>query len=334
MDGVMTLDLRKPWCLGILVLSMGQGCGEPQAPIIGPNLVRNGSFESGLEGWWRAGGSTESTASVSSEAADIGTSGLVLYNAMQSWGSMVGQDTLGHTAGQTFHVQARLKGLSGGERVNFNFHDQSFDVLAEKDWMTVSRMVLMPEISGDSAARISVMTEGATVYVDDVSFATAQVELGDADNEEDNLVRNGSFESDLGLWAFWSNAPEGVARTSPDARQSGYAGLVLTRGAEDGVTTVKQTLPEPLAEREEYRIEARVRGADGGEKLNVCLQINHEPWDGPCAQVEATRDWQHVEKKVPVEGALIDERVGLLVSLASEGTAYVDDVIVVRTRKQ
>ncbi len=329
----MTFDLRKPWGWGILLLCTGLGCGGPQAPVLGPNLVRNGSFESGLDGWWKAAGSAEGRASVSPTAADVGASGLVLYNGSNSWGSMVGQDTRGHSAGQTFHINARLRGAAGGELVSFNFHGQAIDVIAETRWRTVSRMVLMPEVNGDTGARISVVTQGATVHVDDVAFTTAEVERGDADNEDDNLIRNGSFESDLGLWAFWTSSAEGTARTSPDVRRSGYAGLVLTRGAEDSLTTVKQPLPEPLAEREEYRIEANVRGADGGELVNVCLQINHEPWDGPCAQVEATRDWQHVEKKVPVEGALIDERVSVLVSLASEGTAYVDDVIVVRTRK-
>lgn len=330
----MTFDLRKPWGLSTLALILGLGCGEPQAPIIGPNLVRNGNFESALEdSWWKAAGSEESKAFISPEAADAGASGLVLYNGTNSWGSMVGQDTQGHAAGQTFHIQARLKGAVGGERVSFNFHGQAIDVIAETRWRTVSRMVLMPEINGDAGARISVISEGATVYVDEVVFATAEVERGDADTEEDNLIRNGSFESDLGLWTFWTNSPEGIARTTPDARHSGYAGLMLTRGAEDSLTTVKQPLPDPLAEREEYRIEAHVRGANGGETVNVCLQINHEPWDGPCAQVQASRDWQKVSKKVPVEGALIDERVGVLVSLASEGTAYVDDVIVVRTRK-
>jgi hypothetical protein len=330
----MTVDLRKPWRWGILALGMGLGCGEPQAPILGPNLVRNGTFESGLEGWWQAAGSTDSRAFTSSDAADEGGSGLVLYNSTQSWGSMVGQDTAGHTAGQTFHIHARLKGAKGGERVSFNFHGQSAEVVAETRWRTVSRMVLMPEINGDAGARISVITEDATVYVDDVSFETAQVERGDADGEEDNLLRNGSFESDLGLWDFWTDSPEGTARTSPDARHSGYLGLVLTRGAEFSLTTMKQSLPDPLAEREEYRFEAHVRGADGGELVNVCLQLNREPWEGPCIEVQATQDWQHISKKVPVEGALIDERVGLLVSLGSEGIAYVDDVIVVRTRKQ
>jgi hypothetical protein len=330
----MTIDLRKPCGWGLLALGMGLGCGEPQAPILGPNLVRNGAFESGLEGWWKAAGSTDAKAFTSPAAADEGASGLVLYNSTESWGSMVGQDTLEHTEGQTFHIQARLKGAKGGERVIFNFHGQAVDVVAETRWRTVSRMVIMPEINGDAGARISVITEDATVYVDNVSFETAQVERGDADGEDDNLLLNGSFESDLGLWDFWTSSPEGTARTSPDARQSGYAGLMLTRGAEISLTTVKQSLPDPVADREEYRIEAHVRGADGDELVNVCLQINREPWDGPCVEVQATRDWQHVSMKVPVEGALIDERVGLLVSLASEGIAYVDDVIVVRTRKQ
>jgi hypothetical protein len=329
----MIFDLRKPWGLGILALGLGLGCGEPQAPVLGSNLVSNGDFESRLEGWWEAAGSTDSKAIVSSEAADAGAFGLVLYNAPESWGSMVGQDTLGHTEGQTFHLHARLRGAKGGERVSFNFHGQGFDVIAEPRWRTVSRMVLMPGINGDTGARIAVHTEDATVYLDEVAIASADVTRGDADNEDDNLVRNGSFESDLGLWSFWTNSPEGTARTTPDARSSGYAGLMLTRGAEDSLTTVKQELPDPLAEREEYRIEAHVRGANGGEVVNVCLQMMDEPWEGPCAQVQASRDWQKVSKKVPVEGALIDQRVGLLVSLGSEGTAYVDDAIVVRTRK-
>jgi hypothetical protein len=329
------LSFRKPWWLCILALVLTQGCGEPKAPIIGPSLVHNGSFEAGLEGWWKAAGSEESTAEVSPDARDVGANGLVLYNAKGSWGSMVGQDTQGHVPGQTFHVRARLKGAVGGERVTFNFHDQSFEVLAEDRWTTVSRMVLMPEINGDRGARLSVNSEDATVYVDDVSFATAEVERGDADDEDDNLLRNGSFESDLGLWIFWTNAPgQGVASTSPEARRSGYAGLVLSREGDGVFTTVKQQLPEPLAEREEYRIEARVRGANGGEQVSICLQIYDEPWDGPCVSVQATRDWEHISEKVRVEAAFNNERVGALVSLGSDGTAYVDDVIVVRTRKR
>jgi hypothetical protein len=97
---------------------------------------------------------------------------------------------------------------------------------------------------------------------------------------------------------------------------------------------VKQTLLDPVVEGEEYRIEAHVRGTNGGEQVNVCLQINHEPWDGPCIQVKASTSSQHISKKVPIDAVMHDERVGLLISLSSQGTAYVDDVMVVRTRSR
>ncbi|HYI01225.1 carbohydrate binding domain-containing protein [Hyalangium sp.] len=329
----MIFLLRQRWWLGILALALWQGCGEPRPPITyGPNLVINSSFESGLDGWWKATDSMGGEASTGPEAADLGSAGLMLYKGTGGWGSMVGQETQGHVAMQTFQVQARLRGVVGGERVTFSFHGEGVEVVAEPRWRTVSRMVLMPELNGNASALISVTTDEATVHVDDVSFTWVEVERGDADQEEDNLVRNGSFESDLGLWSFWTDSPEGAAYTTPEERHSGYAGMVMTRGPEGSIASVKQSLLEPVSAREEYRIEARIRGASGGEQVNLCLQINHEPWSGPCVHVKATQDWQHLSADLPIDEALIEERVGALVSLGSEGTVFVDDVIVVRKK--
>lgn len=318
----------------VLVLGLAQGCGEPRAPVIGPNLALNGSFESGLESWWVASGSPESTATVSPEAADHGAHGLVLHNGLESWGSMVGQDTELPIPGQTYHLGARLRGAVGGERVTFLLHGQSFEVLAEAHWSTVSGMVVTRENGGNSTARISLSTQGATVHVDDVSIAKVEVERGEADTAENNLLLNGSFESGLGLWALWTDSPgAGGASTSPEARRSGYAGLVLSQRGNKALTTVKQTLPEPLAEGEEYSIQAQIRGAKGAEKVTLCLQRNREPWDGPCTQVLATEEWKRVSVKLSVEPALHGEQAGLLIALGSDGTVHVDDVVVARTQK-
>jgi hypothetical protein len=75
-------------------------------------------------------------------------------------------------------------------------------------------------------------------------------------------------------------------------------------------------------------------GAGLDELVNICLQLDHEPWDGPCASVTASRDWQHVSQTVTIDEALSDEVLSLVVSLGSAGTAYVDDVLVVRTRRR
>ncbi|MBN1210474.1 MAG: carbohydrate binding domain-containing protein [Myxococcaceae bacterium] len=330
----MTFALRKPWGWGLLALGLCQGCGgDEHAPIIGDNLVRNGSFESGLDGWWDATNSEGGQASASPEAADLGAAGLKLYKGTGGWGTMVGQETEGHGAWATLQVQARVRGAVGGEQLTFSFHSQGFEVTAEDRWRTVTRLLLMTEASDNPSAIIAVTTDGATAYVDDVSFSPAQVAKGEADLTPDNQVINGSFESGLGLWTFWTNSfPGGMASTSPDAKHSGYAGMVLARGAEGTLTTVKQTLTAPVFEGEQYRIEARVRGANGGEAVNLCLQINRDPWDGPCIHEKADREWKHLSRTVTIDAAMHDERVGVLLSLGSEGSVQVDDVVVLRTR--
>jgi hypothetical protein len=326
--------LVKPWVLSVLALSLGPGCGGGGAPpVIGPNLVRNPSFEAGLAPWWTAT-ETDGKALISAEAADHGNMGLKLSKGVLGWGAMVGQETETHQAGETYQIRVRIKGAVGGERVMVNFHGYDFQLEAEPRWKTVTRLLYMSEANGIGNSFLSLTTNEATVYVDDVSFAKAEVARGDADQEEDNLLRNGSFESDLGMWVSWTDAGlgEGTAVTSPDGRQSGYAGLVLSKGPSGSAVAVKQELRDPLAAGEEYRLEAHVKGTQGGEAVLLCVQLNSPPWDGPCHRVNATTGWTHLSEKVTVNPALVDQRVGVLVSLASEGSVLVDDVILVRTR--
>ncbi|MFL5344594.1 MAG: carbohydrate binding domain-containing protein [Hyalangium sp.] len=336
----MNFTLRNPWWLCVLALVAWQGCGgEPKAPIIGPNLVVNGTFESTLEeGWWTATDSKaeppeKSSATTSPDAADSGSAGLMLHKGPDGFYSMVGQTLNGHGAWQTFQVHARIKGTTGNEHVIIGYDSQSVEVVAETRWRTVSRLLLMSESSDDSNLRISLTTNDSTVYVDEVSLAMAQVERGDAEMARGNLLRNSSFESGLSLWDFFTSAPEGTASTSPDARHSGYAGLVLNRGPEGTITLVKQPLPDPVAEREEYRIEADVRGAHGGESVNLCLQIDHDPWTGPCITVTTYENWQHISQKLPIDETMLDERVGVVISPGSDGSVMVDDVILTRTQR-
>ncbi len=321
----------KSWWLAPIALCLSPACGAPQPPSIGPNLVRNGSFESGLDGWWTAMDSEGGEASTRPEAADRGTAGLVLTKGSGGWGSIVGQETGPHQAGDTFLITARLKGTEGGERVAFNFHGQGFEVVADTHWRTVRRMVLLLEASSNTSAFIGLTTDGATVHVDEVAFALAEVERGDADRDEDNLLHNGSFESDLGLWSVWADSlPEGSATTSPEARRSGYAGLVLSKGFAGSGTSVKQALPDPLGPRESYRFKVSLRGALGGEQVSFCLQMNRTPWAGPCVQITAETDWLDLSEELSANPSLVDERVGALISLLSEGSVFVDDVSVSR----
>ncbi|ADO72314.1 carbohydrate binding domain-containing protein [Stigmatella aurantiaca] len=317
--------------LGALALVLATGCGEPHAPKVGDNQLVNGSFESKLSGWWAVTDSEGGTAQVLSTSADVGALGLALFKGTGGWGSMVGQETPPHTAKQTYHLRARLRGAKGGERVSISFHGQGFEVETGSQWQTVERLVFLPEASDNTTALLSVTTDNATVHVDDVSFAPAEVERGEADKASGNLVSNGSFESGLGMWNFWSGS-DGQADTSAEARGSGYAGLVLRMGTGGGGSSVKQMLPEPVRSGEVYRLEVRVRGALGGEAVGMCLQVNEEPWDGPCLPVPVTTEWGHVTGEVTIEEPFQDQPMGVMVSLFSEGSVQVDDVIVVRVQ--
>ncbi|MDC0707832.1 carbohydrate binding domain-containing protein [Stigmatella sp. ncwal1] len=316
--------------LGTLVLGWAMGCGGPHAPRVGDNQLVNGSFESKLSGWWVATDSEGGTAQALSSSADEGALGLALFKGTGGWGSMVGQETAPHSAGQTYQLRARLRGQSGGERVSISFHGQGFEVETGPQWQTVEQLVFLPEESKNTTALISVTTDRATVHVDDVFFAPAEVEQGEADKAPENRVHNGSFESGLGMWNFWSSS-DGQASTSPDARGSGYAGLVLSLGASGG-SSVKQMLAEPVQAGEVYRLEVRVRGARGGEAVSLCLQVNQEPWDGPCLAVPVTDAWGHISGEVTIDEPFQDEPMGVMVSLFSEGSVQVDDVVVVRVQ--
>jgi hypothetical protein len=320
---------HRGWGIG-LALGLTVGCGDaPHAPRIGANQVTNGSFELKLSGWWPATDSEGGTIEARSEAADVGALGLALFKGTGGWGAMAGQETAPHTGGQTYQIHARIRGTAGGERVSLSFHGQGFEVEAGRQWQTVERLVYLPEDPDNVTALIANTTDNATVYVDDVSFAPAEVEQGEADTRKDNLVRNGSFESGLGMWSFWSGSG-GQGSTSFDARHSGYAGLVLSLSGEGGGASVKQALPEPVRSGEVYRVEAHVRGALGGETVSLCLQLNEEPWDGPCLPFTATSQWVHVSGQVAIEEPFDDQRLGLVLTLFGEGTVQVDDVIVVR----
>jgi hypothetical protein len=324
--------LRRPWLSGLLALGVWQGCGEAGSPpSIGANLMQNSSFEDGLQGWWTATDSEGGMVTATPEAAHSGALGLALYKGKGGWGSSAGQDTAPHSAGQTLHVSASLKGAAGGERAYIGYHSQGFWVTLTPEWQRVSRLMLMPDASGDAAAFITNTTELSTIYVDDVIFAPATVAQGNADKRPDNLLRNGSFESELSLWDFWTDSPGGTASTSPAAGRSGYAGLVLTKGADGWAANVKQQLVRPLAAGERYRVELQLQGTRGGERVEVCLQVNYDPWHGPCLAVVASKDWRGFSGALSVDAVLHDEYVGALVSLRSQGAVRVDDVTLVRS---
>lgn len=322
--------LRKTWLTALLALGVWLGCGEEGVPpSIGANLLQNNSFEDGLQGWWTVTDSEGGMVTTLPEAATSGALGLALYKGKGGWGASAGQGTPPHSVGQTIHISANLKGGAGGEVAYIGYHSQGFWVPLSDKWQNISRLMLMTDDAGDAVVFITNTTELSTIHVDDMIVAPVTVAQGDADKLPDNLLRNGSFESELSLWDFWTDSSGGTASTSREAGRSGYAGLVLTKGADGWATNVKQQLVKPLAEGEQYRVEFQLQGARGGETVEVCLQVNHDPWNGPCVAVVASKGWKGFSRTLSIDASLDGQRLGALVSLKSEGSVRVDDVSLV-----
>jgi hypothetical protein len=323
--------LRKPWLTALLALGVWLGCGEEEfPPSVGANQLLNHSFEAGLEGWWTVTDSEGGMVTTLPEAASSGALGLALYKGKGGWGASAGQGTPPPSMGQTVQLSANLRGGAGGEMAYIGYYSQGFWVTLSDKWQTVSRLMLITEDKGDDVVFITNITELSTIHVDDVIVAPVTVAQGDADKLPDNLLRNGSFESELSLWDFWTDSSKGTATTSRVAGRSGYAGLVLTKGADGWATNVKQQLVTPVAQGEQYRLEFQLQGARGGESVEVCLQVNHDPWNGPCVAVVASKGWKSFSQMLPIDASLNAQRLGALVSLKSEGSVRVDDVSLVR----
>jgi hypothetical protein len=323
--------LRRPWLTALLALGVWLGCGEEGfPPSLGANQLQNNSFEAGLEGWWTVTDSEGGMVTTLPEAATSGALGLALYKGKGGWGATAGQGTPLPSVGQTVQLSANLKGSAGGELAYIGYYSQGFWVTLSDKWQNVSRLMLITEEKGDDVVFITNTTEFSTIHVDDVIVAPVTVAQGDADKLPDNLLRNGSFESELSLWDVWTDSSGGTASTSRAAGRSGYAGLVLTKGADGWATNVKQQLVTPVAEGEQYLVELQLQGTHGGESVEVCLQVNHAPWNGPCVAVVASKGWKGFSQTLSIDASLDAQRLGALISLKSEGSVRVDDVSLVR----
>ncbi|MBR3778148.1 MAG: DUF4886 domain-containing protein [Clostridia bacterium] len=186
---------------------------NPPAVEIPGNMVQNGTFEAGNDGWTLYQGST-----TTEDAAYTGDIGMHLIGA-GGWGAMATQD-ITTVVGQKYAFSAVLKKVAEG--ANIQIKDADGNKLVGKwcspaDWTQVSL-----EFTATSTTT-SIVFCGAgngnaeSVYLDDVCVTPLQEE------SFDGYIRNGNFETgSLSPWGYWQSTT-----ISRDAAYAGNFGVKM-----------------------------------------------------------------------------------------------------------
>ena len=184
-----------------LKLYVEPGSGdEPEAPS---NVVVNGDFETGDLTGWESWQQTE----VNEEASYNGNYGIHLKGD-GGWGGLLKQDFTGLEAGEIYVANMWIK--TNGAGVNIQFKDSDkvdpeilksnnfyTDPAEYSDWVYAS-FYIIPKADTMYINICGAGTGSAEdVYIDDIELKL-YVEPGNED--EDNLVKNGSFENGTDNW--------------------------------------------------------------------------------------------------------------------------------------
>ena len=180
---------------------------NPPAPVIPDNMVQNGTFEDGNDGWTTYQGST-----TIEKAAYTGKIGMHL-TGNGGWGAMAVQK-IDTKVGQKYAFSAVLKTVAVGANIQIKGADDAKLVgkwFSAADWTQISL-----EFTADSTST-SIVFCGAgngsaeSVYLDDVCVTPLQEE------SFDGYIRNGDFETgSLSPWGYW--------QSTTIARDAAYAG--------------------------------------------------------------------------------------------------------------
>lgn len=193
----------------------GAGYGYIDDVVFGPvgaapppsgNLLADGGFEGGMQGWVDWG----NTALASGE----GSSGTWALRVGTAAGG-AGHDVGGIVAGATYRLtaQARVSDASDTVYVGINILDQSHAVIARNfvpvgstAYGTATFAIVAPANAVRAVVYVWKDAGSGFAYVDDFVLEAADGSAPPAPPPAANLVTNGGFESGLAGWVDWGNA--------------------------------------------------------------------------------------------------------------------------------
>lgn len=197
---------------------------------LGPNIIANGDFEQGANGWY----SWDGTVSTTTLSAKTGSYALIVTNRAGN-GPAATTITSAVVPGTSYQVSFWVS-LAGAEAANVNI-TQKIRCEGDSDqysWLVPSTPVYQGqwvELAGTlvvpncALAEVTLYAEGppggVDLLVDNVSARAPNVT---------NLIPDGTFESNIGAWFTWDGT---LSRTTSRAH-GGVASLVSTNRSGNG----------------------------------------------------------------------------------------------------
>jgi len=297
------------------------------------NLVSNGGFEEGVDGWQAWGDSTITT---STARAHTGDRSALLTNRTADWQGPVYDLLPVIVAGGTYDVTAwgMVDGLAESP-MNItvrtvcadgtgDYHQLASLTVNNQDWTELTGSIVLPDCE---LTQVSLYFDGAPegvdVYLDDV-FVSGTEKPAPA-----NLVANNSFESGLDGWMSWGGA---LSVTTDQAYDGGQSALLENRtGAWEG--PVFDLLAAGLTGGKDYTVSAfgRIAGA-AADSMNITLKVTCDDgtsdylWGGAADVSDAA--WTELSGTVSVPDCTLTEASLYFGGPAQEVSVYLDQVTV------
>lgn len=264
-------------------------------------LIVNGGFESGTDGWEMRAFNGPASMEVTSEDKASGESSLLVYDKKNTTSGPM-QDLTGKVQpGQKLHISAKVKYTTGPDTRKFNVTMQygtndyagtdpavGYVDVKKGEWNTIQADYTVPQDADLSRVLVFVETSWTAdqdpendlmdFYLDDVSIIAEEYV------DPNDLILNGGFEDGMENWTYQD--PCTVTAVTED-KASGSMAVKIT----DRTTTSsgpKQDLTGKIKAGQVIKVSAMVKYTEGPDSkgFNICIQ--NGDWTGIDVAASAT----------------------------------------------
>ena len=264
-------------------------------------LIVNGGFESGTDGWEMRAFNGPASMEVTSEDKASGESSLLVYDKTNTTSGPM-QDLTGKVQpGQKLHISAKVKYTTGPDTRKFNVTMQygtndyagtdpavGYVDVKKGEWNTIQADYTVPQDADLSRVLVFVETSWTAdqdpendlmdFYLDDVSIIAEEYV------DPNDLILNGGFEDGMENWTYQD--PCTVTAVTED-KASGSMAVKIT----DRTTTSsgpKQDLTGKIKAGQVIKVSAMVKYTEGPDSkgFNICIQ--NGDWTGIDVAASAT----------------------------------------------
>ncbi|SMF38509.1 Endo-1,4-beta-xylanase, GH35 family [Alteromonadaceae bacterium Bs31] len=298
------------------------------------NIIENGGFENGTDGWQAWGGSSITTAS---DRAHSGYQSGLLTNRTGTWQGPVYDLLSDVVAGGTYEVNAwgMIEGAAedtlnitvktacaaGGEA----YHQLYSTTVNDSDWTELQGSIVLPNCDLTQVfLYFDGPAAGVDIYIDDVEVT------GTVSPEPENLVSNAGFEDGLAGWVSWG----GNLSVTTDVAHEGSQSALLVQRAGSWEGPVYDLLSSGLEAGATYDISAwgRIAGANS-DSMSITLKVSCDDgtsnylWGGAADVTDVA--WAEIAGSVTVPDCTLTEASLYFGGPAQEVDVYLDNVRVV-----